>query len=130
MVNGLGEGYSSAAITANRVYITSMIAGKGRLFAFDKNGKQVRKSSYGPEWDDSHPGARTTPTVVGNRIYLMSADGPGVCFDTDGKIKWSVDLIRDFNARNLDWGMTKSLLVDEAGFLHPWRTGCNDGGIR
>jgi hypothetical protein len=27
--DGLGEGYSSAAVTANRVYITGMIAGKG-----------------------------------------------------------------------------------------------------
>jgi outer membrane protein assembly factor BamB len=109
---GIGKGYSSAAVTANRVYITGMIAGKGWLFAFDTNGKQVWKSSYGPEWDGSHPGARTTPTVVGNRIYLMSAEGQCVCFDTDGKRKWSVDLIRDFKARNLDWGMTESLLVD------------------
>jgi len=110
--NGLGDGYSSAAITSNRVYMTGMIAGKGWLFAFDMTGKLIWKSSYGPEWDASHPGARTTPTVVGNRIYLMSAEGQCVCFDTDGKKRWSVDLVRDFKARNLNWGMTESLLVD------------------
>jgi outer membrane protein assembly factor BamB len=110
--DGLGQGFSSAAVTANRVYITGMIAGKGWLFAFDMNGKQVWKSSYGPEWDGSHPGARTTPTVVGNRIYLMSAEGRCFCFDSHGKIRWSVDLIRDFQARNLEWGITESLLVD------------------
>ncbi|MCP5108904.1 MAG: PQQ-binding-like beta-propeller repeat protein, partial [bacterium] len=110
--NGLGEGFSSAAVTSNRVYITGMIGGKGYLFAFDNTGKLVWKSFYAPEWDGSYPGARTTPTVVGNRIYVMSAKGHCVCLDTDGKIKWSVNLIRDFKARNLGWGMTESLLVD------------------
>jgi len=111
-VDGLGEGYSSAAVTSNRVYLTGMTRGKGYLFAFDMNGKLVWKTSYGPEWDGSRPGARTTPTVVGSRIYLMSAEGRAVCFDTDGKIVWSVDLMQDFDARNLEWGMTESLLVD------------------
>jgi len=111
-VNGLGQGHSSAAVTANRVYITGMTAGRGYLFAFDTNGRLVWKSSYGPEWDDGHDGARTTPTVVGNRIYLVSAEGLCVCFDTNGKRKWFVDLMGKFKARNLRWGMTESVLVD------------------
>ncbi|MFC2154968.1 PQQ-binding-like beta-propeller repeat protein [Acidobacteriota bacterium] len=109
---GLGEGYSSAAVTGDRVYVTGLISGTGYLFAFDMKGKVVWKSSYGPEWDSGHPGARTTPTVVGNRVYLLSGQGLCACFDSDGKKKWSVDLIRDFKARNLKWGITESLLVD------------------
>lgn len=111
-VFGLGEGFSSAAVTANRVYITGMISGKGYLFAFDLKGRLVWKSTYGPEWDGGHEGARTTPTVVGNRLYLMSAEGQVVCFDTGGGKRWSVDLMRDFGARNLNWGITESPLVD------------------
>ncbi len=111
-VAGLGEGYSSAAVTSDRVYLSGMMKGTGYLFTFDMNGKLVWKSSYGPEWDGSRPGARTTPTVVGNRIYLMSAKGQVVCFDTNGKKIWSVDLMQAFKARNLDWGITESLLVD------------------
>jgi outer membrane protein assembly factor BamB len=111
-VEGLGYGYSSAAVTADRVYLTGMTNGKGFLFAFDKNGKLVWKESYGREWNGSRPGARTTPTVVGDRIYLMSARGEAVCFSTDGKKIWSVDLIAKYGARNLQWGMTESLLVD------------------
>lgn len=111
-VDGLGEGYSSAAVTSDRVYITGMTRGTGSLDALDMNGNIVWKSSYGPEWDGSRPGARTTPTVVGNRIYLLSAEGRIVCLDTEGKTVWSVDLIRDFEVRNIEWGMTESLLVD------------------
>lgn len=110
--DGLGEGYSSAAVTSDRVYMTGMTEGKGYLFAFDMTGKLLWKSHYGQEWDDGHPGARTTPTVVGNRIYLMSAEGLCLCFDTDGKKVWFIDLTADFKARNLKWGMTESLLVD------------------
>ncbi|MCI0471546.1 MAG: PQQ-like beta-propeller repeat protein [Candidatus Aminicenantes bacterium] len=111
-VFGLGEGYSSAAVTADRVYVTGMIAGKGYLFAFDIKGRPLWKAEYGAEWDGSHPGARTTPTVVGSRLYLLSTAGLAVCFDADGKKKWSIDLIRDFGAKNLEWGLTESPLVD------------------
>jgi len=111
-VGELGAGYSSPAVTSDRVYLTGMISGEGFLFAFDREGKLVWKSSYGPEWDGSRPGARTTPTVVDDRIYLMSAEGRAVCFSTDGNKIWSINLMQEFGARNLEWGMTESLLVD------------------
>jgi len=111
-VQGLGNGYSSAAVASDKVYLTGETGGKGTLFAFNLGGKLVWKSPYGSEWGDSYPGARTTPTVVGNRIYLMSAKGRAICFDANGKQIWSVDLIKNFGARNLRWGMTESLLVD------------------
>lgn len=123
-VDGLGDGYSSAAVTADRVYVTGMTGGEGFLHAFDKDGKPVWKASYGPEWNGSRPGARTTPTVVGDKIYLMSAKGQAVCIDKDGKKVWSVDLMARFGARNLQWGMTESPLVDGD------RVFCTPGGRR
>ncbi len=121
---GLGEGYSSPAVTGDRIYVTGMIKGEGFLFAFDTGGKALWTSSYGREWNGSHPGARTTPTVVGNRIYLLSAVGLVVCFDRDGKIVWSKDLIKEFGAKNLQWGMTESLLVEGE------RVFCTPGGSK
>ena len=111
-LEGLGDGYSSPAVTADRVYVTGMSGGEGFLYAFDTQGRPVWKASYGPEWNGSRPGARTTPTVVGDKIYLMSATGRAVCIDKDGEKIWSVDLMAEFGARNLQWGMTESLLVD------------------
>ena len=108
----LGIGYSSAAVTKDRVYITGMIDGEGFLFAFDHNGSLLWKSSYGPEWDGGHEGARTTPTVVGDRIYLYSGEGHAVCLSTAGKVLWSVNTFKAFGGRNLHWGITESLLVD------------------
>jgi len=112
-VTDLGEGYSSPAVTSRGIYLTGMIDGTGILFAIDLNGKELWRTSYGPEWQDGHDGARTTPTIVGDKIYIMSGNGKVVCLNTaDGGIVWEVDLIQSFNARNLKWGMTESLLVD------------------
>jgi len=109
----LGEGFSSPAVTSKGVYVTGMIDGTGFLFAFDHNGKQIWKIVYGPEWEDGHDGTRTTPTVVNDKIYIMSGQGKAVCVNTaDGKIIWEVDLVKSFGAKNLRWGMTESLLVD------------------
>jgi outer membrane protein assembly factor BamB len=121
----LGEGFSSAAVTEHSIYITGMRTATGYLTCLDHKGKQRWQMTYGPEWDGGHDGARTTPTVVDDKIYLMSGEGKVVCVDTrDGKINWQVDLIRTFAARNLEWGMTESLLVDGD------RVFCTPGGQR
>jgi outer membrane protein assembly factor BamB len=112
-VEDLGGGYSSPAVTSKGIYVTGMIDGTGYMVALDLKGKQKWRMTYGPEWDGGHEGARTTPTVVGDKIYLMSGEGNVVCVSAiDGKVIWTVDLIKSFGARNLRWGMTESLLVD------------------
>jgi outer membrane protein assembly factor BamB len=109
----LGEGFSSPAVTSEGVYVTGMINGTGYLFAFNEDGKARWKIAYGPEWEDGHDGTRTTPTVVDDKIYLMSGQGKTVCVNTsDGKVVWEVDLVKSFGARNLKWGITESVLVD------------------
>ena len=110
---GLGEGYSSPAVTSQGIYLTGMIEQTGYLFALNKDGQLIWRTPYGPEWKDGHDGSRSTPTVVANRIYIMSGQGKAVCFNSaDGRIVWEVDLIDVFGGRNLRWGMAESPLVD------------------
>jgi outer membrane protein assembly factor BamB len=110
---GIGIGYSSAAVAGEKVYITGMIDGIGYLSAYDTNGKLLWKIAYGSEWTGGRPGARTTPTVVGDFLYIMSGNGLAVCLEANkGKIVWSVNLVEKFGARNLKWGMTESPVVD------------------
>ncbi|MBN1996383.1 PQQ-binding-like beta-propeller repeat protein, partial [candidate division KSB1 bacterium] len=65
---GLGTGHSSAAVTDNIVYISTMIDGQGLIFAFDINGKQLWKKNYAKEWNESHPGTHSTPTIYDGRL--------------------------------------------------------------
>lgn len=108
----LGKGYSSPIITKDRIYITGAIGGKGYVFALDLNGKKIWSTEYGPEWEDSYPGTRTTPTFSENKLYIHSAQSLAVCFDaTTGKIIWSVDLQKTFAAEIPKWGIAESPLV-------------------
>ncbi len=109
---GLGEGFSSPAVTEQNVYVTGLVQGTGTLFALDHTGKISWKVPYGPDWSGSNAGSRTTPTVAGKQIYVVSAMGLLTCFGPGGEKIWSVDLMKEFKARNIEWGITESLLVD------------------
>lgn len=112
--DGLGEGYSSAAIANGRIYVTGMEGNEGFLYALDLDGKQLWKTAYGKEWEGGHRGARTTPTVRDGRAYLMSGYGKAACYDAKtGAEIWAVDTMAVFGAVNLTWGITESPLVLE-----------------
>jgi outer membrane protein assembly factor BamB len=114
-VQGLGKGYASLAISKGTVYTTGMIDGQGFIFAYDLNGRLKWRKTYGPEWSGSRPGSHCTPTVDGDRVYVISALGSVVCFSgDDGERKWSLDMVREFGARNLKWGIAEApLIVDD-----------------
>jgi outer membrane protein assembly factor BamB len=112
VADSIGEGFSSVAVTDTRVFVTGAIEGTGYLFAYNHGGTQIWKSEYGTEWTKSYPGSRTTPVVVGNRIYFVSALGIVHCFDTRGKEIWTVDVAQPYKAKAVSWGLVESLLVD------------------
>ncbi|MBN2011493.1 PQQ-binding-like beta-propeller repeat protein [candidate division KSB1 bacterium] len=111
--DGLGRGFSQPAVTNDRVFVTGEISGTGYLFAFDHTGKQIYKKAYGPEWTKSFPGVRTTPTVVDDQLYIVSAQGAVVCMKaSDGSVLWSVDMVKTFGAQQPQWAFCESVLID------------------
>jgi len=109
----LGQGHSSAIVDNGFVYTTGMIDRTGYLFKFDLQGKLIYKKEYGPEFTDSYYGTRGTPTIVGDKIYLLSGMGRLVCMDQgSGSILWSKDLFRDFDGKNIQWGLNETPVVD------------------
>jgi outer membrane protein assembly factor BamB len=111
--DGLGSGHSSVGIGEERLFTTGMPDTIGFLYSFDMKGKLLWKKEYGLEWFTNYTGPRSTPTVVGKLVYLVSGQGVVFCFDAiSGAIKWSVNLLKKFDAENIQWGMTESLLVD------------------
>jgi outer membrane protein assembly factor BamB len=111
-IQELGIGHSSPAVTSDRIYLTGLIAKTGYLFSYDLKGTLVWKVSYGPDYNSQYPGVRSTPTVDGNRIYLESGLGKVLCFDAkNGKIIWSVDMVKVFEAELPGWGHNESILI-------------------
>jgi outer membrane protein assembly factor BamB len=109
----VGNGFGSEAITADRIYITGEKDSTGYLSALDLNGKLQWKSDYGKEWVKTFPGSRSTPTVVGDLIYVCSGIGNISCFDTKtGAKKWMVERQKDLHGKTTLHGHSESPLVD------------------
>ncbi len=79
--DGLGEGYSSVTISANKIYATGMTDGKGYLYVFDLSGKLLTKKEYGEEWDVSYSGSRGSVIPNEGKLYVISGTGNVICFD-------------------------------------------------
>lgn len=109
---GLGRGFASVAVVDGVAYTTGMVDKAGHLFAIDATGKLLWKTEYGPEWNKTYPGSRTTPTVDGDHIYIMSAHGRMACFERrSGALVWKVDTLVKFAGKNIRWGISECVLI-------------------
>src|ERR1019366_8674824 len=101
-IEGLGEGYSSAAIAGGRLFIQGQHADEECVLAFDANtGKQLWRAHTGiPFRESKGDGPRGTPTVDGDRVYALAADGMLVCLETaTGKRIWGFNIVDHFHGR-------------------------------
>ena len=110
----IGIGHSSPSFAHDRIYINGMEDETGYVYALSKKGVMLWKAPYGPEFSSSYPGTRSSVTVAGELLYVLSGRGRLVCLRADnGKVKWSKDLFKEFDGRNLTWGITETVVVDE-----------------
>jgi outer membrane protein assembly factor BamB len=127
----IAGGYAGPAVAAGRVFVADYLSGGGDT-APDPNrrnklqgqervlclsvadGTLVWKHQYNCAYDISFPaGPRVTPTVDGDRVYTLGAEGDLCCLKTtDGKVLWSRNFARDYGAATPLWGYCGHPLVD------------------
>ena len=121
----LGVGYSSPAITNNLIYASGMEGSTGYIYALTMAGQLKWKSPYGKEWNGSYAGSRATPVIVGDLLYIISGTGEVTCMSAhDGKGVWNKNIFKDFDGRNIEWG------INETPVVHGDKLICTPGGIR
>jgi len=109
--SGIGNGFSSVAVTGNTVYITGVVGGNLALSALDARGNPQWQKSIGPAYSSSHAGARATPTVNDGKIYVMTGKGRLGCVDArNGNGLWAVEM-SSFGGKPGSWGYAESPLV-------------------
>ncbi len=93
--SGLGIGFSSLAITKDRIYTMGDQGTSQYVIALAAaDGKVLWKTKVGPNWDDRYPGPRATPTVDGALLYTIGTEGDVVCLETaTGKERWRKSLV-------------------------------------
>ena len=74
---GLGNGYGSMAVACERVFVQGTRGGNSIVIALNRaDGKEVWSKALGRSSDDDRgPGPRGTPTVDGDRLYVLDPDG-------------------------------------------------------
>jgi outer membrane protein assembly factor BamB len=111
--DNLGVGYSSPVFTRDRIFISGMEEETGYIYCLDKSGTLVWKAPYGKEFSTSYPGSRSSPSIAGDYLYMLSGLGGLVCMHSEnGKKIWEKNLFRDFDGKNIQWGITETLVVD------------------
>ena len=111
--DGMDQGFTSPAISGGFIYMASMMGETGYLFKLSLDGKMVWKRPYGEEYHERYPGARSTATVAGNHVYLLSGVGKLVCMNTsDGSMVWSKHLVDDLGGQLNRYGFNESVVVD------------------
>lgn len=111
-VEKLGKGYSSPVIANQTIFVTGMIDTLDYLTAMDMKGNIKWQVPYGRSWSKSFPETRSTPTIEGDRVYVVGGMGRLVCLDVNsGKERWAVDVDKDFKSEWHIWGVSESPLI-------------------
>ena len=109
---GIGSGYSSATVTNDDIYVTGTRGEKEVLTAFSGNGDKKWETEFGNITKDvPYPESRCTPTCVNGKILVVSGQGDLVCVTRDGKIAWSVNYYKKYDATIQRFGISESPLV-------------------
>ena len=124
-------GYSGPAVAAGRVYFQdydrregdlanapndrTVLAGRERVLCLDAaTGALVWKHEYDCPYAISYAsGPRCTPTVAGDKVYTLGAEGNLFCLEAaTGRVEWSKDFKKDYQAPTPLWGFCGHPLVD------------------
>jgi outer membrane protein assembly factor BamB len=111
---GLGNGYGSVAVVGERAFVQGTRNGRTMVAALNRaDGKEVWSKALGEAGnDDRGPGPRGTPTVDGDRMYVLTEGGDLACLKTDGTAVWQRNILKDFGGQQLNWLISESPLVD------------------
>jgi outer membrane protein assembly factor BamB len=107
----IGDGYSSATVTDDAVYVTGRKDTSDVLTSLTLHGKKKWEICYGKAWMTNHTGSRCTPTYYNGNIFLISGSGDIVCVSSSGKIKWSKNHYSLYDSKPVMFGISESPLV-------------------
>lgn len=127
----ISGGYAGPAVTGGRVLVPDFalksgeprndpgarpkLEGQERLVCLDaKTGKTLWTYAYDCTYEISYPaGPRATPTIDGDRVYMLGAEGRLSCLQVDsGKLVWTVDLKDRYRAQTPVWGYVSHPTID------------------
>lgn len=117
-IKGLGGGDSAPSIAKGLIFGMGNRGDKEVVWALSETeGSEIWATPLGPAFQQQMPqskeGPGCTPTVDGDRVYVLGLGGDLACLQVqDGKIVWQINLPRDFGGIVPPWSYRESPLVD------------------
>ena len=113
--SNLGAGFGSIAVRGDRIFVQGMRNSQSIVSALNRaDGKVVWTRTIGGARENYQGnGPRGTPTVDGDRMYVLTENGDLACLRVqDGTVVWQRNILQDFGGRNIGWLISESPLVD------------------
>ena len=132
---GVGAGYGTVAIKDDRIFVQGSAGGRSVVYSAEprrRQGPLVEGARAGAASNDRGSGPRGTPTVDGDRVYVLTENGDLACLKAqDGTAVWQRNILKDFGGRNINWLISESPLVDgNHVIVTPGRARRRHGGAR
>jgi outer membrane protein assembly factor BamB len=115
----IGNGYSSAVIYNNTIFVCGKKDTMDVISAYEMNGTKRWETAYGRAWNRTYPETRCTPTIENNRIYLVSGMGEVGCVDAiSEKLIWTMDANTNFKGEPHKWGIAESVAISDKAVFY------------
>lgn len=115
VASNLGLGYSSVSIAAGNILTMGSRGDDEFVICLDEKSLAQRWATRigRTRPDGMGAGPRGTPTIDGDRVYALGANGDLACLDlANGRVLWGGNILETFGARNITWGISESPLID------------------
>src|SRR6187399_1244944 len=111
----IGSAYSSMAISGQTLYTMDSHIKNENVVAIDiATGKEKWRAKSDSNYTSGQgDGPRSTPTVDGNMVYALGAQGMLVALNANtGQTVWSHNIRQEFEAEVPQWGISGSPIVE------------------
>ncbi len=117
-----GKGASTPIVWQNRIYLTTPADGRDAVLALDMNGKQVWLTKLGPESPARHKtlGTSCNASAVtdGKGLFVRFRSGVLAALESDGKVRWQINLTEMFGPEVYVWDQGSSPVVTDQHVIY------------
>ena len=120
----LGSGYGAVSVGPAHLFVQGLRGEESVVSSLSiRDGREVWSTTIGVGGHNGQgSGPRSTPTVDGDRLYVLTETGDLACLRTrDGTVVWQRNILEEFGSRrffgvlggrNIQWLISESPLVD------------------
>ena len=111
----IGHSFAGIVVAGGRAFtMDSDENGEYAISFAVEDGKELWRQRVDEPFKNSFgDGSRTTPTLDGDRLFVLSGAGKLAALDTaDGTVRYTIDLKKDFGAETPHFGFSTAPLID------------------